>query len=1436
MNRIGKLSVTLAAALLASTLGTARAASVKVGWDANSEADMSGYRVFHATFSLLSAATAQAMTDGRVGKVAVSSSVTTATLSLPAGATHYIRLAAFDLSGEQSGFNVDAAGADVQLSTFIPSAPVDGAPPVISAVAATGVSSSAASIGWTTDEPSDTQVAYGTTTALGSLTTLKTPLVTAHSQALSGLLPASTYYFKVRSRDAAGNLAIGSLAQFVTPPGGGDAVPPVIGSVAATGISTVSATIGWTTDEPATSQVAYGTTAALGSLTPLDSALVGDHAQALTGLQPSTTYYFRVRSVDAAGNLAVSELAEFATLGAIDDVPPVFSNVRITKVGLSSATVAWATNEPSDTQVAFGTTTALGRVSTFKPALVKDHSAALSGLAAGSVYYYRVRSKDAAGNLAVSGEFTFTTAGGDTTAPAVSLTAPVEGSLASGVVTIAATASDEVGVAGVQFKLDGADLGAEDTSAPYELAWDTKLASDGTAVLTATARDAAGNTTTSAGVSVVVDNEAPSTTLTAPVSGAKLAGLATLSATALDESGVAAVRFLLDGAPLGAELSSAPYSLSWDTTAAADGPHELKAVARDAAGNESVSDPANVTVDNTAPALSGVAASASSAAATVSWTTDEPADGRVEFGTSTAYGRSTPLDAALVTAHAAPLSGLSPSTTYHFRVLSKDAVGNLAAGSDQTFTTLPGPDLTPPVISDVVESKIHESSATVSWKTDEPSDTQVEYGTSTAYGSLTALAGGMVKNHSRILKPLAVGTVYHYRVRSRDAAGNLAVSGDFTFTTRDDQAPVVSVTSPAAGALLAGAANLAAAATDNGSVAGVRFLLDGAPIGAELLAAPYELSWDTKLAADGAHELRAAARDAAGNVSTSAAVTVAVDNAAPGLTGVAAVVLGSSTVRIDWTTDEPADSRVEFGPTSALGSSAGGAELVTAHSVLLSGLLGSTTYHYRVSSMDAAGNRAVGVGKRFHTEASAETVPPVVSAVAVSNVSRASATISWLTDELADSVVQYGLTADYGLVESKTAFVAEHQVRLGGLLAETTYHFRVVSTDKAGNSTASADHVFRTRRARTALTVLSGPGEEEGKLPSDRKELAGYQPGGLSLVRVLVEEGESPVTKVELRRSLVGEEALDRSAAMKLVAPGVYAGILDTRAESKRSGALRWKVEAVDEASVRVETSTRAAAFSPEVLVRPSGGSFRAEDGNPMDGESELRMFHDQGIPALTFNRLDTSDPRLASRGEKHIADGAGMAPAAGFEVEQPGLKSVAFNRPVQLTLLYSDLDGADADGDGVPDGDGIVDGTSTREKDLRMFWHDGIGWRLLGGAVDPKKNTVTAQVTHLSTFGLFPAAAGVESLEDGRAEERFLSPSILDGINDNATFALSATEVTILDVNGRQIARLQQQAGSAISWNARDTSGRVVAAGVYIAKIKTNTGKTTFQSFAVVK
>ena len=401
-------------------------------------------------------------------------------------------------------------------------------------------------------------------------------------------------------RDAAGNLATSADFTFTTPAPPPDTTAPAISAVASSGLTTTGATVTWTTNEASDTQVEYGTTTAYGSSTTLASALVTAHAQTLGGLTAGTVYHYRVKSRDAAGNLATSADRTFTTVAPPDTTAPVISGVAASSVSATGATVSWSTNEAADTQVEYGTDTSYGSLSTLAAAKVTSHGVGLGGLSATTTYHYRVLSRDAAGNLATSADFTFTTsAPADTTGPTIS----------------------------------------------------------------------------------VVDASLVSTT-----------------------------------------------------------------------------------------------------SATIGWTTNEAADTQVEYGATTSYGSRTTLAALLTTNHAATLASLTAGTTYHYRVLSRDAAGNLGTSQDMTFTTAAAPDTAAPTIS-AVAADAGPTGATISWATNEAADTQVEYGPTTAYGSASSLDTNPMTAHAVTVTGLAAGTLYHFRVRSRDAAGNLAVSADFTLTT-----------------------------------------------------------------------------------------------------------------------------------------------------------------------------------------------------------------------------------------------------------------------------------------------------------------------------------------------------------------------------------------------------------------------------------------------------------------------------------------------------------------------------------------------------------------------------------------------------------------------------------------------------------------------------
>jgi len=555
----------------------------------------------------------------------------------------------------------------------------------------------------------------------------------------------------------------------------------------------------------------------------------------------------------------------------------------------------------------------------------------------------------------------------DTTPPAVSISGPAAGSTVSNTVTVAATASDNIAVGGVQFKLDGVvNLGAEDTTSPYSVSWNTTTATNGSHTLTAAARDGAGNVTTSAGVNVTVTNDTtlPSVSISAPTAGATVSSTVTVTATASDNVGVLGVQFKLDGVNLGAEDATSPYSTSWNTTTTSNGSHTLTAVARDAAGNQKTSGGVTVTVSNTLPPPpppGGVIFESNWDTASGTSRNAVTDGGRWpnywEFNNgssvqllSVVSGGANGHNALRVqqrgSTYAANLqldNFKAQSTDYYVRYYMKN--DDTSSAGDHVVTT------------DTWEfwnlTYMRKMGGTSSWRF-----VISMYGCGYTYpishwGPPLALSNGQ---WYRFEYYVHYTNTNHIQVHPRvyDAAGNLILSdanfqqSDFgsaswngrndwtlasyyaaghdfcvnpTYTndfglgnngqygaadtgrywyysalqirndtwpgpsggsSGDTVAPGVSMTAPASGATVSGTATtVSATASDNVGVAGVQFKLAGNNLGTEDTTSPYSISWNTTTTTDGNHTLTAVARDAAGNQTTSGGRTVTVSNSGP---------------------------------------------------------------------------------------------------------------------------------------------------------------------------------------------------------------------------------------------------------------------------------------------------------------------------------------------------------------------------------------------------------------------------------------------------------------------------------------------------------------------------------------------------------------------------
>jgi hypothetical protein len=322
----------------------------------------------------------------------------------------------------------------------------------------------------------------------------------------------------------------------------------------------------------------------------------------LTGLSTGSPYFVSITAVDAGGNESDCVTAAHSAVARID-----FSVDRAGKTGFGKVQLS----ETADrifivTNTGGGTVT--GTVTTAAPfRVVSGSSFALTG--AGDTHAVRVRFSPtivatANGSVIVrsnGGRVSRLVAGTgiapDSTAPAVAIISPTTSStLRTSAVsrTLSGTAADDAGVTSVSWSNSAGGEGIASGTTAWKAA-DIPLAM-GTNVITVTARDAAGNTATDQLTVTRVDRTPPVVSFTGPAPGSTLSGAVTLSASATDNVGVVGVQFKLDGVDLGPQVTTTPYAMVWQTGTAAPGSHTLTVVARDAAGNRTISLPVAVTV------------------------------------------------------------------------------------------------------------------------------------------------------------------------------------------------------------------------------------------------------------------------------------------------------------------------------------------------------------------------------------------------------------------------------------------------------------------------------------------------------------------------------------------------------------------------------------------------------------------------------------------------------------------------------------------------------------------------------------------------------------------------------------------------------------------------------------------------------------------------
>lgn len=603
-----------------------------------------------------------------------------------------------------------------------------------------------------------------------------------------------------------------------------------------------------------------------------------------------------------------------------------------------------------------------------------------------------------------------------------------------------------------------------------------------------------------------IDSTAPTNVGISSVTADSNSQLTATAQTASDSaSGLHSQSYWFDetsGNSGGSDSTDWQSSTSWvDTGLSASTQYCYRIKARDAVLNESAFSATSCQTtqagaDTTAPAAVTDLATSNPTASTLRLTWIAPGDDNatgtaatydIRYSTSNitegnwasatqASGEPTPQAAG--SSESFTVSGLSASTVYYFAVKTSDEVPNTSALSNvPSGTTSDQADTTPPTISLINSTNITSSGATITWTTNESADSQVEYGITSDYGSQTTLDTNLVTSHSVSISSLSASTLYHYRVKSKDAASNLATSSDYTFTTASSSVTIIdypNITDVNAVDITANSARITWT-TNMPATAQVEYGLT------PIITGSYEFKTEefgvlntghsvnlTKLKGKTTYYYRVKSKNAYSYENISAEsifVTPVGDITPPVISNIKITAISHNALTIDWTTNEAADSQIEYGLTEKYGSITDlDSKLVTNHSVTIAGLTTETLYHYRVKSKDEDENESKSKDLTFTTNPPPDTASPTISEIKVVSLYQSTAKIIWETDEPATSKIIFGESS--GNYPKETiefaTLVADHEVNLNDLKPSTVYYYKVKSRDAANNESLSEEKSFKT--------------------------------------------------------------------------------------------------------------------------------------------------------------------------------------------------------------------------------------------------------------------------------------------------------------------------------------------------------------------------------------
>ena len=920
-----------------------------------------------------------------------------------------------------------------------------------------------------------------------------------HQLLIPSLASDTAYYFFAEISDLASNGPVTSIASTITTLSTADtAAPTILTGPVMVDISNTTATVLWTTNEPATSGISYNNGTSFQVIN--DENLTSQHSAQLTGLTPNASYSLNVSSVDASGNgPVVSEQIQFTTLATPDSSGPLFiGRPLVQSVTGDSAVISWQTDEAASGSIQLVAENSPESRTESIIELKAKHSQTITNLISDSTYNFQVTASDIAGNETVSSLISFHTDEVNSASDLKIIQGPIVEKVTANSLIISWQTNNTADSRMVCESVDSVmEVNKIEQVTQHRLTLTGLTLSTGyrctiySTELSGFIASAVISTFTTAAVD---------TTPPACVTEPEAVGFSTYAELTWqsDELASAQVNYRKKGesewlSEVNVNLANSGFVVLSNLTADTD--YEQQVSLTDSVGNN-----ANCTLGefNSGPAeaipppvftIQPYVDEIGTYKATVHWSTENASNGQVRFGLTNTDLDNTEAEPEFSKSHSLVLNNLTAETTYYLQVDAYNVPGDKTSSDIISFTTLPIPtvEISPPkIVAGPNVINITDSSAVVVWETDKAATGRVDIngGNSFEHTDLTI-------NHSVLLTGLSASTFYETLVQSTDEFGNESDTGPADFTTLGlpDTTPPQCVQQP--GVLVYDATSCVVTFCANEPITST-VSVDGEDF---LQTTPEICQTVTfnNLTPDTTYQLSTTITDLAGNQTSCEVLTSTtladIDVTPPEITNLIITDITQTSAIARWTTNERATSGVAYNDGTDFNELSDD-ELVTEHQMLLSNLQSSTTYSLTADSTDWFGNGPTTAGPvEFTTlDLPDTTAPNILAGPLVEDITQTSAYVVWQTDESSSSVVHLGLSANaLDTTFTSSGLVSEHQVPLTALTPDTLYYLEVLSADAAGNETTSDVISFRTLAEEEEIIlpiITAGPTVESVTISS----------------------------------------------------------------------------------------------------------------------------------------------------------------------------------------------------------------------------------------------------------------------------------------------------------------------------------------------------------------